>query len=50
MDKEGNVIGCHAIIEDATIIKQTRSELEQKKKQEDLYSHISSRFKTAVLR
>ena len=44
IDKEENVIGCHAIIEDATIIKQTRSELEQKKKQEDLYSHISSRF------
>ncbi|WP_321417960.1 PAS domain S-box protein [uncultured Methanomethylovorans sp.] len=44
IDKEENVIGCYAIIEDATIIKQTRSELEQKKKQEDLYSHISSRF------
>ena len=44
INKEGHVIGCHAVIEDATIIKQTRSELEQKKRQEDIYSHISSSF------
>lgn len=43
-DKEGHVIGCHAVIEDATIIKQTRRELEQKKRQENIYSHISSNF------
>ena len=44
IDKEGQVIGCHAVVEDATIIKQTRSELEQKKRQENIYSHISSNF------
>jgi len=44
MDKEGQIIGCHAVIEDATVIKQTRCELEQKKRQEDLYSYISSSF------
>jgi len=44
LDNDGHVIGCYAIVEDATTIKQTRRELEQKKRQEDLYSRISSSF------
>ncbi len=44
LDNDGHVIGCYAIVEDATIIKQTRRELEQKKRQEGLYSLISSSF------
>ncbi len=44
MKEEGQVTGCYAVVEDATVIKKTSSELEQKKRQEHLYSYISSRF------
>ncbi|QLC50691.1 PAS domain S-box protein [Methanolobus zinderi] len=41
---EGNIAGCHAIIEDATEVVKTEKQLEQKDLKERLISQISSKF------
>ncbi|WP_406656521.1 PAS domain S-box protein [Methanolobus sp. ZRKC2] len=43
-DNNGNIIGCHAIVEDATTTVKAKSQLEQKKKEKRLVSEISSSF------
>nr|WP_321497918.1 PAS domain S-box protein [uncultured Methanolobus sp.] len=43
-DADGNVYGCHAIIEDLTIEKDTSSEIEYDRRKDNLISNISSRF------
>jgi len=43
-DSDGNVYGCHAIVEDMTTEKDTSSEIEYNRRKDKLISKISSRF------
>ncbi|MBP1910704.1 PAS domain S-box protein [Methanolobus bombayensis] len=43
-DDNGDVYGCHAIIEDLTTEKDTSSEIEYNRRKDELISKISSRF------
>lgn len=49
-DPDGNVYGCHAIIEDLTTEKNTSSEMEYDRRKDDLIANISNRLITSSFR